>query len=96
MFVVADMHAHGNGLFEVHVATLALSFGRLEIPIEHVHRPAEYSSKSFRLWNLIVRPLYNGRPVAINGKSRAGWSRSVVRSVRLVFQPRTTVRGGHF
>ena len=69
MFVVADMHAPTATDCLKYMSPLwRYRLGDLKYLIEHVHRPAEYSSKSFRLWNLIVRPLYNGRPVAIQRK----------------------------
>ena len=69
MFVVCDMHAPTVTDSLKYMSPLwRYRLGDLKFLLSGLHRPAGYSSKSFRLWNLIVRPLYNGRPVAVQRK----------------------------
>ena len=69
MFVVCDMHAPTVTDSLKYMSPLwRYRLGDLKFLLSGLHRPAGYSSKSFRLWNLIVRPLHNGRPVAVQRK----------------------------
>ena len=69
MFVVADMHKPKATEIIVHRSpTFMDRLVDLEFLMKNLHRPVGYTDASFRLWDILVCPLYNGRPVVINRK----------------------------
>ena len=96
-FAVVDMHEPSLAT-AIKYASPAF-MGRLkslEYLVNNVHRPPGYTHRSFLIWDILVCPLYNGKPVLIKRKFTCADGKERWYAIKVSFSPKKRFVVGAF